>query len=106
MDTPPKKPEALYHHERDDYYECLGCGALIEVPRCAVLHGGSAPVLILANPENRMIWLELQTLDHLPCATYQDADKAEQARTYRRTIIRNPFLDLRGGGCQAGNANG
>lgn len=95
----------LYHHAREDVYECMGCGSLIEVPRQGVLQRGQAAVPIANNPENRMMWLELHTLDHEKCEKYKDFEKAEQARTLRR----HPLLLLRGskasGGCLPGNAN-
>ena len=104
MDTPPK-PDVLYHHERDDYYECMGCGALLEVPRIAVLQGGRSAVSIVTNPENRLLWVELQTLDHEPCTKFLDAHQAAQARTFRRRIVRHPLMGLRGGVCRPGSAN-
>ena len=101
METPPKKPDVLYHHERDDYYECLGCGALLEVPQVAVLRAGRSPAAVVTNPENRMLWVELQRLDHAPCAKFLDAHQAALARSFRR----HPLLEPRGGGFRPGNAN-
>jgi hypothetical protein len=78
----------LYYHERWDCYECLDCQTMIEVPRWAVLTGGRVRVPVKGHPENRLLWLELQRLDHGPCAAFQSAEQAQQARTYRKAIVQ------------------
>ena len=75
-------PQTLYHHEELDYYECLGCFDLIEVPRCAVVQGGKERVPVKGNSLNRLLWLELKTIEHEKCHRYQDASKAAQHREF------------------------
>ena len=81
--TKPVPGPVLYHYERYDCYECLGCGETLEVPYRAVLKNGQAPVSVKQHPENRLLWLELMTLDHAKCGEYRDAAKAEAARKFR-----------------------
>ena len=74
----------LYHHERWDAYECMGCHDLMETPRTAVLKNGQERVPVKANPENRMLWLELMTANHEKCMAYSgDAEKQEQHKIVR-----------------------
>lgn len=79
MDT----SEILYHHERLNAYECLGCHEMLEVPATAVLRNGQRPERVRDNPENLLRWVELHAKDHKDCAKFKDADKAEQHRAYR-----------------------
>ena len=79
-------PQVLYHHDQLDYYECLGCHELVEVPYIAVLDQGKQKQPVKANPENRLRWLELMTMDHQDCAAFADARKAKQHREYRRPM--------------------
>ena len=80
-------PTPLYYHRDVDCYECMGCGAAIEVPWKAVLKNGQAPVAIKEHPENRLLWLELMQFDHGPCLKFSDARMAEQAREFRSPVI-------------------
>lgn len=81
-------PSPLYWHRDVDAYECLGCGELLEVPQFAVMKGGHAREQVKHHPENRMLWIELQTLDHALCHQFKDQQMAENARRFRRKIIR------------------
>lgn len=74
--------QVLYHHERFDYYECLGCHEEIEVPYLAVLKQGKPKEPIKSNPENRMAWLELRSIEHASCGLYKDEEKSRQHREY------------------------
>lgn len=76
----------FYHYPEYDAYECLGCGASLEVPRHAVLRAGQAPVRVKSDPENRLIWLDLMRIDHAACGQFQDARMAEEARRYRKPL--------------------
>lgn len=87
------KPGQLYFHREYDCYECLGCGALIEVPWRAVLKNGQSPVEVKENPENRLLWVELMELDHAPCLRFSDARMAEQARRYGNRVVTMPRGD-------------
>ena len=79
-------PSPLYLHRCYDAYECLGCGAMIEIPCVAVLKQGSRPVRVKGNPENLLCWQELMELDHMPCIKFTDSAMAEQARMYRKPM--------------------
>jgi hypothetical protein len=79
---------ALYHFVDGDYYYCLGCGASLETPYRAVLKSGRPPMEVKSNPENRLLWLELMSLDHADCGKFKDEQKAQDHRTYRRHVIR------------------
>lgn len=81
----PRAP--LYYHADLDVYECMGCYAMIEVPRSAVIRAGHSPEPIKTNPENRMLWLEMIEIDHMPCGQFSDSKLAEQARMYRNPIL-------------------
>lgn len=83
-----KKPNELYRHEQYGCLECMGCRELIEIPFEAVLKGGHGPVPIKANPENLLIWIELQELDHEKCSSFQDARQAALCREFRRPVIQ------------------
>jgi hypothetical protein len=78
---------ALYHNPSEDTYYCLGCGATLQTPVCAVLKADTKPVPVENNPENRLLWLELMELDHADCGKFKDAQKSEDHRTYRRPVI-------------------
>lgn len=80
----------LYHHATMDTFECMGCHEMIEVPRVARLGNGHErrAVRIAGQPENLLIWLEMHELDHAQCHLYEDADKARQAREYRKEAAR------------------
>lgn len=69
-------------------YECAGCGEQLSVPRRAVIEAGRRAVRIEGHPENRLLWLELQTLDHSPCTEFKDQRLAQAARTFRRGLRR------------------
>lgn len=84
------KPQGLYHHRGIDVYECLGCGQMIEVPGMGVMRAGQMPENVARNPENRMIWLELQELDHAACGRFRDVKMAEDARRFRHPLLRMP----------------
>lgn len=84
---------ALYHHERLDVYECMGCGAFLETPSCAVLKAGHRAVHVKMDPENRLLWLELMEMDHAACVLFHDAKMAEEARQYRRRTVVRPRGD-------------
>lgn len=78
--------QRLYHHERLGAVECLGCRELIEIPHCAVLRAGQRPERVRGNPENLLLWLELQELDHEKCLSFNDAEKALAARQHRFSL--------------------
>ena len=84
----------LYHDERWGFYECLGCQEQIEVPRWAWLKvsGEKAYVRIAGQPENLMLWLEMHTLDHALCHLFKDAEKAREAREFRKERARRRLL--------------
>lgn len=71
---------SLYHHERYDCYECMGCAEVLEIPNKAVLKNGQAPEFIRRNPENRLLWLELMEQGHSRCHLFQDMELAKQDR--------------------------
>lgn len=79
-----EKPPELYYYPQYDCYECLGCGEMLEVPYRAVLKGGQEAVDVKRHPENRLLWVELMTLDHAKCDRYRDAARAKSAREFRR----------------------
>lgn len=74
----------LYLHEREDFYECMGCHELLEVPFLAVLKNGQQRVAIKRNPENRLLWIELMSIEHGQCGKFKDEQKAQDQRTFRK----------------------
>lgn len=88
-------------------YACPGCDELIPVPRRAVLHAGRKAVPIEGHPENRLLWMELQTLDHRPCTEYHDRRLAQAARKFGRglrRLSRSASANARRGGSIERNA--
>lgn len=89
------KANTLYHHRHLDAFECMGCHEFFGVPRTGILTKSGRVEAIATNPENRLIWLELMTLDHERCHLYGDAKQAQDARTFRKkTIQRKPQLPV------------
>ena len=91
----PFDPASIfYHHAGIDAYQCCnsdgrGCLEMIEVPHTAIVQAGKSPVHIKNDPLNRMLWLELQALDHEPCHHFKDAQMALDARKFRKQVERN-----------------
>jgi hypothetical protein len=62
----------LYLHCRWDAFECLGCGAMIEIPTVAILKAGGRPVRVRGNPENLLCWREAIAVEHVSCESFID----------------------------------
>lgn len=65
-------------------------------PRTGVLTKSGRVEAIATNPENRLIWLELMSLDHERCHLFRfDEAKSQDQRTFRKsTIQRKPQLPV------------
>lgn len=90
-----EKPPELVYHAHLECYECLGCGEMEEVPYRVVLDAGHEPVDVKRHPENRLLWLELVTLDHARCHLYKDERKAREARENAHARARRRLFALR-----------
>jgi hypothetical protein len=98
---------ALYHHARYGCYECLGCTEIIEIPRWGwlVVNGHRCRVPVQGNPENLLLWLEMQQLDHEKCQMFNDVQKAKDAREFRKERDRLKLVGGRTPGrCGSGSA--
>jgi len=86
----------LHHHPQFNCYECHGCQELIEIPRWATLRvkGRLRRVRLWGQPDNTVLWLEMQELDHAVCAQFQDMAKAADAREDWKESMRRKLVAL------------
>lgn len=84
----PIAAAVFYHHERWDCYECMGCHELLEVPFRAVLRNGREREPVKRDAENRVLWLELRTLEHNKCAAYKDELAAANHRRFGLHLVQ------------------
>lgn len=94
----------LYRFPHLPAVECLGCLEVIEIPKWGVVRAGGAREPIRDHPENLMLWLELQGLDHSKCASFATVEEAKQARQFRKERDRRKLVGAYQGrsvGCAA-----
>ena len=92
------KLDALYFHRDLEAYECLGCH---EFHERASDWRADQPWQSRSdhptNPENRLIWLELISLDHERCHLFRFTTKRNlrtSARSRKSTIQRKPQVPV------------
>lgn len=75
-------PEHVTVDDREHTLSCSGCFA-----------EDSIPTRIRNNPELRLEFIELWSLDHINCDKFHDAAKAKSNREYRKEGDRRKLLE-------------
>lgn len=77
-----KQTPMVIYEEKTNSCHCLHCLEAIEVPR-----------RVAEDPEARIEFVELVTLDHAECPKYNDVEAARKARQFRKTKKRLMIID-------------